>query len=256
MHYRIQSILNDMVSFPLKTGRSVLSYSTPKTMAKYTVYFHNPIFIGDIAVKINDNVVWLKKLRPHDFDYCVRFTSFYERTFLSHVSAVADFTAKSQPYLDHYIEGAVVTLIQCFLKIWIHGKLYVKVENGNRVGKCRYSVIVLYRNPRNFKYCIGDISRYLISFNVVKKYNITLDIFDWCNVKVQYSLCHWKSPPKFEIEALFQLVMLYTDTQKKTHIIPTVFFRKHYYSLRQWERGSLRTFLGGSPTRCRDVLSV
>ncbi|KAF0759521.1 Uncharacterized protein FWK35_00011138 [Aphis craccivora] len=29
-----------------------------------------------------------------------------------------------------------------------------------------------------------------------------------------YSLCHRKPPPKFEIEALFGLVMLYTDTKK------------------------------------------
>ncbi|KAE9525550.1 hypothetical protein AGLY_014077 [Aphis glycines] len=36
-----------------------------------------------------------------------------------------------------------------------------------------------------------------------------------------YSLLHQKPPPKFEIEAFFRLVMLYTDTQKKkTHIIP------------------------------------
>ncbi|KAE9524623.1 hypothetical protein AGLY_014673, partial [Aphis glycines] len=34
------------------------------------------------------------------------------------------------------------------------------------------------------------------------------------------SLCHRKPPPKFEIEALFRLVMLYTDTKKThTHII-------------------------------------
>jgi len=31
-----------------------------------------------------------------------------------------------------------------------------------------------------------------------------------------YSLCHRKPPPKFEIEALFRLVMLYTDTKKQT----------------------------------------
>ena len=30
-----------------------------------------------------------------------------------------------------------------------------------------------------------------------------------------YSLLHWKPPPKFEIEALFRLNMLYTDTKKK-----------------------------------------
>ncbi|KAE9528889.1 hypothetical protein AGLY_012464 [Aphis glycines] len=34
-----------------------------------------------------------------------------------------------------------------------------------------------------------------------------------------YSLCHRKPPPKFEIKALFRLVMLYTDTQKKPQII-------------------------------------
>ncbi|KAE9528781.1 hypothetical protein AGLY_012356 [Aphis glycines] len=32
-----------------------------------------------------------------------------------------------------------------------------------------------------------------------------------------YSLFHRKPPTKFEIEALFRLVMLYTDTQKNTH---------------------------------------
>ncbi|KAE9524486.1 hypothetical protein AGLY_015119 [Aphis glycines] len=34
-----------------------------------------------------------------------------------------------------------------------------------------------------------------------------------------YSLFHRKPSPKFEIEALFRLVMLYTDTKKKTYII-------------------------------------
>ena len=34
-----------------------------------------------------------------------------------------------------------------------------------------------------------------------------------------YPLFHRKPPPKFEIEALFRLVMLYTDTHNKTHII-------------------------------------
>ncbi|KAF0731660.1 Uncharacterized protein FWK35_00027422, partial [Aphis craccivora] len=35
------------------------------------------------------------------------------------------------------------------------------------------------------------------------------------------SFCYWKPPPKFEIEALFRHVLLYTDTQKKknTHNI-------------------------------------
>jgi len=33
----------------------------------------------------------------------------------------------------------------------------------------------------------------------------------------EYSLSHRKSTPKFEIGALFRQVMLYTDTQKKTH---------------------------------------
>ncbi|KAE9537497.1 hypothetical protein AGLY_006520 [Aphis glycines] len=32
-----------------------------------------------------------------------------------------------------------------------------------------------------------------------------------------YSLCQWKSPLKFEIEALFRLVMLYTVTKTKKH---------------------------------------
>ncbi|KAF0758483.1 Uncharacterized protein FWK35_00020938, partial [Aphis craccivora] len=32
-----------------------------------------------------------------------------------------------------------------------------------------------------------------------------------------HSFCYRKPPPKFEIEALFRHVLLYTDTQKKTH---------------------------------------
>ncbi|KAE9525937.1 hypothetical protein AGLY_013986 [Aphis glycines] len=48
----------------------------------------------------------------------------------------------------------------------------------------------------------------------------------------RYSLFHRKPPPKFEIEALFRLVILYTDTKKKTHIIlVTIFFLSVYSTI-------------------------
>ena len=42
------------------------------------------------------------------------------------------------------------------------------------------------------------------------------------NAPIGYPLCHQKPPPKFEIEALFRLVKLYTDTKKKTHHFKTI----------------------------------
>ncbi|KAE9524071.1 hypothetical protein AGLY_015552 [Aphis glycines] len=50
-----------------------------------------------------------------------------------------------------------------------------------------------------------------------------------------YSLFHRKPPPKFEIEALFRLVMLYTDT-KKTYIIDIYSVPKSFYTLRNTEQ--------------------
>ncbi|KAE9541109.1 hypothetical protein AGLY_004354 [Aphis glycines] len=49
----------------------------------------------------------------------------------------------------------------------------------------------------------------------------------------EYSLFHWKPPPKFEIEALFRLVMLYTDT--KTKKIKTYIIVKSIHSLLRLE---------------------
>ena len=56
-----------------------------------------------------------------------------------------------------------------------------------------------------------------------------------------YSLCHRKPPPKFEIEALFRLVMLYRHT-KKTHIMVKSIHSSLRSKLKNWLNENLKFF--------------
>ncbi|KAE9530857.1 hypothetical protein AGLY_011319 [Aphis glycines] len=82
--------------------------------------------------------------------------------------------------------------------------------------------ILKYKLTTIKKIDLVENSRFSITFFLF--FSIFLKIVGKCLLLTsimhqEYSLCHRKPPLKFEIEALFRLVMLYTDTKtkKNTH---------------------------------------
>ncbi|KAE9531313.1 hypothetical protein AGLY_010519 [Aphis glycines] len=64
-----------------------------------------------------------------------------------------------------------------------------------------------------------------------------------------YSLFHRKPPPKFEIEALFRLVMLYTDKKKKKYII----VKSIHSSLRSESKNTCSNFELNTPFQKQNI---
>ncbi|KAE9521400.1 hypothetical protein AGLY_018222 [Aphis glycines] len=81
-----------------------------------------------------------------------------------------------------------------------------------------------FKKNRKFQWSINNSKKIPLTLTFVfelQPYKKIDSVENWFCVKIpNNSLFHRKPPPKFEIKALFRLVMLYTDTKKKkTYII-------------------------------------
>ncbi|KAE9545535.1 hypothetical protein AGLY_001078 [Aphis glycines] len=98
----------------------------------------------------------------------------------------------------------------------VHGRCSVKFESNDRYLCIRKTIL----NEDDL--LALDIISSVFELQPYKKTDLGENWF--CCLRLTsimhqvYSLYHRKPPPKFEIEALFRLVILYTDT-KKSHII-------------------------------------